>query len=235
MFDSLPAQQSDLDAVANWEQVYRSNLKPSLWGSTAVPFMRHIARRYCRPDSQVLVLPCGEGRNTLPLLEYCDELVAADASPSALRIASARLGASQQRNWRTVLCEAGESGFAADQFDLTLCWDLLGHLRDPARVVSELLRVTRPGGLVIGSLISTECSTRGLDMDATDDGAFLYDGRYYFRFYDRAAAHALLVRSGAELLELDRVAWVDPPHDGYRPYPHLHVSWSFILRKPGRR
>lgn len=235
MLDPIQAQQYDLDAVANWEQVYQSHRKPSLWGAAAVPFMRHVARRYCHPDSRVLVLPCGEGRNTLPLLEYCNELVAADASPSALRQAAARLDASGRRNWRAELCEAGASGFDDDRFDLTLCWDLLGHLRHPGRVIAELLRVTRPGGLVIGSLIATDCSTRGLDMSSLDRDAFLYDGRYYFRFYDLAAARGLLLESGAELVELDRVAWVDPPHDGYRPYPHLHVSWSFILRKPALR
>jgi SAM-dependent methyltransferase len=38
--------------------------------------------------------------------------------------------------------------FADDSFDLTTCQTVLIHLREPARAISEMLRVTRPGGLV---------------------------------------------------------------------------------------
>jgi SAM-dependent methyltransferase len=44
--------------------------------------------------------------------------------------------------------EAQRLPFPDDSFDLTTCQTLLIHLPDPAAAIAEMLRVTRPGGLV---------------------------------------------------------------------------------------
>ncbi|HWZ91499.1 MAG TPA: class I SAM-dependent methyltransferase [Polyangiaceae bacterium] len=46
------------------------------------------------------------------------------------------------------LGEAERLPFADNSFDLTTCQTLLIHLPDPDRAISEMLRVTKPGGLV---------------------------------------------------------------------------------------
>jgi SAM-dependent methyltransferase len=41
--------------------------------------------------------------------------------------------------------------FEAGSFDLVTCQTVLIHVRDPSRVLAEMVRVTRPGGLVLAS------------------------------------------------------------------------------------
>jgi SAM-dependent methyltransferase len=45
--------------------------------------------------------------------------------------------------------DAGRIPFPDDSFDLTTCQTVLIHLADPAAAIAEMLRVTRPGGLVV--------------------------------------------------------------------------------------
>jgi SAM-dependent methyltransferase len=39
--------------------------------------------------------------------------------------------------------------FAADSFDLVTCQTVLIHMKDPSAVIAEMMRVTKPGGLVM--------------------------------------------------------------------------------------
>ena len=57
-----------------------------------------------------------------------------------LRIASA-----------TAWAPAEELPFADESFDLVTCQTLLIHVADPRAVIAEMLRVTKPGGLVVAS------------------------------------------------------------------------------------
>jgi len=44
--------------------------------------------------------------------------------------------------------EAERLPFPDDSFDLTTCQTVLIHLSDPGAAIAEMLRVTKPGGLV---------------------------------------------------------------------------------------
>jgi len=37
----------------------------------------------------------------------------------------------------------------------------------------------------------------------------------------------------AELVSIEHIDWIDPPHEGYRNYEHGHASWLLALRKRG--
>lgn len=43
------------------------------------------------------------------------------------------------------------SSLPTDSFDLVCCWQTLSWLKDPERAVAQLLRITRPGGLIMAS------------------------------------------------------------------------------------
>lgn len=60
---------------------------------------------------------------------------------------AAALGATDRFNYQVASAEA--LPFADSTFDLTTCQTVLIHMPDPARVIAEMARVTRPGGLVV--------------------------------------------------------------------------------------
>ena len=106
----------------------------------------------------VLDAGCGDGINLVGLRR----IAAADGSPmrtigvdyNLLRLGRARkldLGA------RLQAASLYQLPFQAAAFDIVLCNHVVEHLPDPARALSELFRVLRPGGLAIVGVPNEGC------------------------------------------------------------------------------
>jgi SAM-dependent methyltransferase len=97
------------------------------------------------------------------------------------------------------------------EFDMVVAGQVLEHVRDPAAAVSESVRVTRPGGLVV---LTTCCVNP------------IHGRPDYFRFTPDGLA--LLVPEGAEVLETG--GWGNPfmwlvVALGARFVPVPHAKW----------
>jgi ubiquinone/menaquinone biosynthesis C-methylase UbiE len=225
-------QNLDVQSKSTWNQSYELHRAPNLWGEAAVPYVETVIKKLRDVGAQkVLDLPCGDGRNTLPLTRAFPCIVGADTSQNALSITQQVLAFHQVRNCVLMEADVYSLKFHDSQFDGVLCWDLLGHLQKASVAIEEMLRVCRPGGLVIGSLFDIGDSTRGVEMRAIGDEEYLYQERFYFKFYNRDQALALLQNFQAKVLSLDLTTWPEPPHEGYREYSHEHQSWVFTLQK----
>jgi len=107
---------------------------PAVWPEWAIvaPLLAHAAHR----------LEIGAGlRPRLPIAGTCF----ADLSQIALYALAAHGG-------RPMLTSAADLPFAADTFDLVAACELLEHLPDDRRVLTEIARVTRPGGYLVLSV-----------------------------------------------------------------------------------
>ena len=112
----------------------------------AGPERVELFRRYVGgPGRHVLDLGCRDGALTQAYAGE-NEIVGVDADREALAEAQ-KLGI--ETRWAD-LDEALPFEDAA--FDVVVAGELLEHLRDPRRVVSEVLRVLRPGGTFVGSV-----------------------------------------------------------------------------------
>jgi SAM-dependent methyltransferase len=105
---------------------------------------------------------CGTGALALALAPLVGEVVGVDESPELLE--AARSVAPE--NVRFVEGDATHLPFEYGMFDIAGSLRVLHHVRRPELVVSELARVTRPGGrvLVIDQLGSVD-PLRSLEMD----------------------------------------------------------------------
>jgi SAM-dependent methyltransferase len=105
-----------------------------------------------RPGHSVLEVGCGTGVVLRALAERVGQrgrVVGVDPS-RALLDAAARILRGHARR-RCIALRAGDGAglpFAADRFDVTLAITVLLHVADPLAVVKEMMRVTRPGGVV---------------------------------------------------------------------------------------
>jgi methionine biosynthesis protein MetW len=97
------------------------------------------------PGRRVLDLGCRDGALTQAYLDGND-VVGVDADREALEEA-ARLGI--ETHWAD-LDQPLE--LLDDSFDVVVAGELLEHLRDPQRVVAEIVRVLRPGGTFVASV-----------------------------------------------------------------------------------
>lgn len=96
-------------------------------------------------EERALDAGCGTGALAFALAPHVAEVVGVDASPSFLE--AARRGA--PANCVFLEGDAMALPFEYGSFDIGGCLRLLHHVRRPELVVSELARVTRPGGRIL--------------------------------------------------------------------------------------
>lgn len=94
------------------------------------------------PGKVVLDLCCGHGN-------AADALIQAGATVFGLDFSAAMLARAQRRVPEATFLEgdAGSLPFEDDHFDAVVCNVGFGHLPDPDKVLSEIARVLRPGGI----------------------------------------------------------------------------------------
>jgi SAM-dependent methyltransferase len=87
---------------------------------------------------------CGEGDVDRLLRSFCDELVSCDLNAGDVEHARAvnrDLAAVEYR------VEDGQAlSFAEGSFDVAVCLEVVEHVDEPRRLLSEIVRVLRPGG-----------------------------------------------------------------------------------------
>ncbi|HZC29904.1 MAG TPA: methyltransferase domain-containing protein [Gaiellaceae bacterium] len=106
---------------------------------------------YVRPGDRALDAGAGPGRFTLELLRLVAHVTALDISPGQLELLRARVP-----DVEAMLGDITDlSRFEDDTFDVTVCFGgPLSYVLDRAdRAVAELVRVTRPGGHVLVSVM----------------------------------------------------------------------------------
>jgi ubiquinone/menaquinone biosynthesis C-methylase UbiE len=128
-------------------------------------------------------IPCGDARNTIALAKAQFQVLGADSSSNALKLASrAVIKNNAQNNCLLLKSDIFDTQFSSEQFENILCWDVLGHLEDPISALNELLRITRTGGRIIASVFSTGDSTMGKEMDLINESNNEYILLQYFLF-----------------------------------------------------
>jgi SAM-dependent methyltransferase len=104
----------------------------------------------------------GTGALALALAPHVGEVVAIDAREDYLDAARAIA----PENVRFLAGDSTALPFGYATFDLACCLRLLHHVRRPELVVSELARVTRPGGrILIADQLGSIDPLRSLEMD----------------------------------------------------------------------
>jgi SAM-dependent methyltransferase len=130
---------------------------------------------HLRPDMVVLDCGCGKATIALGLGEAVPDgrIVGVDLDQGSLTIARGYAAAMERRNLVFVAADGRWMPFRDAAFDAVLCHSVLETLGDPARVVAELRRVTKPGGLVGAASVDYGGIILGSEHAATP-----------FRFYD---------------------------------------------------
>lgn len=123
--------------------VFADKERTHWWFAGRIQIFASVVRGYLAGSANEIVdIGCGTG-GMLPLLRKFGTVYGLDRDASAVRYA-------RERGYAEVVqADARALPYADGRFDLTVAADLIEHLEDPAPFVSELSRVTKPGGLIL--------------------------------------------------------------------------------------
>jgi len=135
--------------VASYYEKYWSSEGFSPFGSM-YPELERLLLRHVRPGAACLDVGCGDGRTAgLWLQNHGCDYLGVDVSTAAVEMARS-IGLKAQA------IEAATSlPFADEAFDMVLCLEVFEHLFEPHVAAAELLRVLRPGGVLVASVPNT--------------------------------------------------------------------------------
>ena len=134
--------------------------------------------------------------------------------------------------------------FADAAFDLTYSSNVAEHVPDPWRMADEMLRVTRPGGLMV---FSYTCWLGPFGGHETGLWQHYIGGEFAARRYERRHGHAPKNRWGESLFEVsctdglryaEAVTGTDHPYpaEPVAAFPRYHPSWAWWMTEvPGLR
>lgn len=184
-----------------WESVYRNPRSERLYELVFDWIAKHggVPR-----GSRWLDIGCGVGQHSMRLQRRGYRVVAADFSPDRVRAASAhiqQMGLENDIGVRREDLVAGLS-FPAAIFDAVLCWGVLMHIRRLETAMSELIRVTRPGGKLfiyegnIGGLDATISRLGSLGRGLLGKSRFrrIVSGRYGREYWVHTDEGELVIR-----------------------------------------
>ena len=162
------------------------------------PELRQLLQASVSRTSSCLDVGCGDGRTCgLWLREHAGSYVGVDISRQAIEEARA-LGLDAR-----VIEDAASLPFPDKSFDIAVCIEVLEHLFEPHAAAREILRVLRPGGVLIVTVPNVVYWTRRVDLvlgrwdPAGDHLSVQQPWRDpHLRFFDLGALKRMLEASG---------------------------------------
>jgi len=102
-----------------------------------------------QPGERWLDVACGTGAVSRALAGRAGSVVGVDATPAMLEVARRETAAAGLSTVEFTEGDATRLAFAGGTFDGAVCRFAFHHLAVPGRVLAELARVVRPGGVVV--------------------------------------------------------------------------------------
>ncbi|HEX5411893.1 MAG TPA: class I SAM-dependent methyltransferase [Terriglobia bacterium] len=119
---------------------------------TLVDHVLSLAPRDSEPAGLLLDVGCGPGNIVLKIARRCPKLLVVGLDRSRNMVETARRGSAElklEARASFQQANAGHLPFAGGAFDFVLSNSVLHHLSDPATVLREMLRVTKPHGAIL--------------------------------------------------------------------------------------
>jgi ubiquinone/menaquinone biosynthesis C-methylase UbiE len=180
---SQDANRAYYDAFADRYEAERGDNSPDGYHSLLDELEAGFVARY-GDGRDVLEVGCGTGLVLARIARFARSAVGVDLSPGMLERARER-GLTVKEGSATAL------PFDSEQFDVTCSFKVLAHVPDIERCLSEMARVTRPGGMVLAefynpyslrALLKRFCPAGRVADNATEDNVYTrYDSPWRVR------------------------------------------------------
>jgi len=107
----------------------------------------NFVNKYADINQRILDLGCGNGRSTYLISTLNKNIVAVGCDISYRFLSSLGQGKGDAAKYCTA--DASKLPFADQSMDIVSCFQLIEHISEPDKVISEMIRVVKKGGLII--------------------------------------------------------------------------------------
>jgi ubiquinone/menaquinone biosynthesis C-methylase UbiE len=154
---------------------------------------------------KVLDLGCGVGRHSVRLASKGFETYAVDSSQSALEYCKSKI-AEQNLNANVVCANMHNLPLLDESFDAIISWNVIYYTTRAcmSEIISEIIRILRPQGLISATLNSTRNKNCGIGKEVepyTFDNPEKEDGVNLHHYSDERDALDLLSQLKVEFLQ----------------------------------
>jgi SAM-dependent methyltransferase len=114
--------------------------------------LRHISpliEKYLSSKDNCLDLGCGPGGFLALMAPLCKKIIGADISPDFVAECTTTISNAHITNASAILLDGDNLPFANDEFDKIIMIDTIHHLEFPDQVMIEILRILKPGGVLL--------------------------------------------------------------------------------------
>jgi SAM-dependent methyltransferase len=223
-----------------WNALYESTEK-EIWGREPVGFLPEFTAllHECLldlPSVRILDAATGEGRNLGALLQVLQvatsdingSVTCCDSSIEALR----KIPPQIKERVDAVQCDLAETPFSDGTFDLILMSDVIETLPNLGEVLDEVRRILKPDGWLLCNIPDEDDPIADQQMVALSSApGALYQQQYFFHFYRKEEAEALLAAHGLVVETSKSCRWEETAHPNFRSVAHEHESNVFLARK----
>ena len=228
-----PTKRETRDQFSGVAEQYRTSVDHS------APDDREIllSRLALDPSLLLLDVATGGGHTASALSAMVRKVVASDLTPEMLREARVLAAERNCRNMTFVAADAENLPFAPESFDRVTCRVAPHHFPDLAAAVGEIMRVTRPGGLIgiIDSVVPDDPA-----LDAFLNGVEKVRDPTHVRSYRIEEWNEILGPAGLFLLHVSRT-WKEHPfaewvaRTGRPPEVQREIESLFLTAFPRAR
>jgi SAM-dependent methyltransferase len=209
--------------MPTWNELYAQGvapIEPLPWVERCMPALRdaHVER--------ALDLGCGTGRHLTLLGRQGFSLCGMDIAPNGIEVSRRRIE-DEGRSAMLVLAGMQDLPFAGGSFDAVLSIHVLYHATRAGmlRSMDEIARVLRPGGLFVGTLLSTRTWKYG-EGEMLEPETFVQprgpEAGVPHHYCDESESRSLL--SGFELLDLHLDEFADEAGE-------RQSHWEFLAQR----
>jgi tellurite methyltransferase len=159
--------------VEEWDEIWKTE-EGRAWWLEPEPFVLSLLPRFKKEGvDRVLDLGFGLGRHSVVLAKQGFDVYGIEPSPAGMEYA-VQWAEKEGIALQLIIGEMSALPFDSDSFDLTLAWNVIYHgLADHIRqTIGQLRKCLKPGGYLLGTLISTKNEVYGLGEEL-ESGTFV--------------------------------------------------------------
>jgi ubiquinone/menaquinone biosynthesis C-methylase UbiE len=156
------------------------------------------------PDARILDVGCANGLHARKVAPHCRRIVGIDLNRRMLDLAAQALAADGLKNAELLEMSATDLAFGDGSFDAAFCFSTLLLIPEAERVVAEIARVLRPGGIAVLDITGRRnLSQRHWDVWWRSQG---HPG---LRSFTWSRARELLASNGLEIITAPALGFLD--------------------------